>query len=411
MKVLHVTPVFYPAHGDGGPVIAFYQLCLSLAELGCDVRVLTTDAHGWDKVLDVEKEREVEIVENLRVRYCKRLMRRSVSPTLLRLLPHYIKWADVVHLQSVYNFPTIPTLIACRIFRKPVVWSPDGALQRWSGSRRTKAKAVWEGICRVVAPKTLMLHTTSEQEARESRERFPDVDVVIIPHGIQIPAQVTHIDGSGALRLLYLGRLDPKKGVEYLLTACKMLTEHSELSWSLTIAGSSDAGYTETLRTKIKELGLSVQEDGRAQSPLSHQGGTGMEKAWAGHVKLVGHVLGEAKERLFQNADILVVPSYTENFGVVVAEALAHGIPVIASTGTPWSRLEEMGCGLWVNNDPESLAKAIEQMSRLPLREMGQRGRDWAKEEYRPAMRAQDMVRCYERAYKRATVGHANHAA
>src|SRR5262249_3211017 len=146
MNILHVTPVFYPAFGDGGPVFAFNELCRSLAKLGCDVRVLTTDAHGWKKALDVEKEREVAIERNLFVRYCRRMMRRSVAPTLLHLLPKYIRWADVVHLSSAYNFPTIPTLAICKILDKPVVWTPHGALQRWGGSRRTTAKTVWEAI-------------------------------------------------------------------------------------------------------------------------------------------------------------------------------------------------------------------------------------------------------------------------
>jgi len=410
MKLLHVTPSFYPAHNYGGPIIAFYHLCQSLAELGCDVRVLTTDAHGTDTVIDVEKEREVEIAERLHVRYCKRRMRHSVSPTLVRLLPHYIQWADVVHLTAVYNFPTIPTLIACRIFRKPVVWSPHGVLQRWAGSRRTKAKAVWEWVCRVVAPNTLMLHTTSEQEAQESRERFPNVEVAVIPYCIQIPEQATHVDGSGVLRLLYLGRLDPKKGIENLLAACKLLKERATLSWSLTIAGVGEARYTESLQAKIRELGFAGHGDVHPHAPLSHQSATGREKACSGTVQMVGQVLGEAKEHLFENADIMVVPSYTENFGVVVAEALVRGVPVIASTGTPWRRLEEMGCGFWVHNDPESVAKAIERMSRLSLRELGRRGREWAKQEFRCDMKAQDMIECYERTCERAELRRVSHA-
>jgi glycosyltransferase involved in cell wall biosynthesis len=74
---------------------------------------------------------------------------------------------------------------------------------------------------------------------------------------------------------------------------------------------------------------------------------------------LVGEVLSEAKKRLFENSDVAVVPSHTENFAIVVAEALAHGVPVIASMGTPWNRLDEMKCGLWVDNDAVSLADAF----------------------------------------------------
>jgi glycosyltransferase involved in cell wall biosynthesis len=75
---------------------------------------------------------------------------------------------------------------------------------------------------------------------------------------------------------------------------------------------------------------------------------------------------------------------------------LAHGVPVIASKGTPWRRVEGMGCGLWVENDPESLAKAIERMSKMPLREMGQRAREWMEKEFSWSDRAQDMMKLYE---------------
>jgi glycosyltransferase involved in cell wall biosynthesis len=90
-----------------------------------------------------------------------------------------------------------------------------------------------------------------------------------------------------------------------------------------------------------------------------------------------GPVSGEVKERQFAEADVCVVPSYKENFCMVVAESLAHGVPVVASLGTPWSRLEEMGCGLWVSNEEDQLAAAIDRIGEMTLREMGARGRDW----------------------------------
>jgi glycosyltransferase involved in cell wall biosynthesis len=372
MKILHITPAFYMAHIYGGPIESVYKLCHYLVLNGCEVRVLTTDANGVDKVLDVDKGREIEIDKSLYVRYCRRIMRHSVSPTLTRLLPFYVHWADVVHLTAVYSFPTIPTLMTCMALGKPVVWSPRGALQRWERSSRGRVKKVWERICRAVAPRRLVLHVTSEEEAQESHERLPGVETVIIPNGIEIPEKVTLVCGKGMLRLLYLGRLHPKKGIENQLEACKILIGGSGMPWSLTIAGAGDPNYTRTIRTKIQDLGLSER------------------------VKMVGEVIGAAKQRLFENADITVMPSYTENFGMVVAEALAHGVPVIVSKGTPWRRVEEMGCGVWVENDPESLAKAIERMSGMPLGEMGQRGREWMEKEFSWNDRARDMMKLYE---------------
>lgn len=381
MRVLHIVPAFYPAVYHGGPIHSLYSLCNALARQGVELRVLTTDTAGPGRRVPVEGIPTVT-PSGYQVYFCRRSFSVSVAPGLLWYMIGVIRWADVVHLTAVYSFPTIPCLLACKVLGRPVVWSPRGSLQRWEGSTRPTLKAVWEWVCRVVAPKRLVLHVTSEEEAKESLEKFPGVETAVIPNGIEIPGKVTHIHGSGMLRLLYLGRLDPKKGIENLLAACRILDGALGVPWSLRVAGTGDPIYTKTIKVRIEELGLSQP------------------------VEMVGEVVREAKRRLFENADIVVVPSYTENFGMVVAEALAHSVPVIASRGTPWKRLEEMGCGLWVDNTPEELAKAIEQMSRMPLREMGQRGREWMQREFGWDIRAQEIIKCYE-----ATgVGKAGHA-
>src|SRR5437867_4609251 len=110
---------------------------------------------------------------------------------------------------------------------------------------------------------------------------------------------------------------------------------------------------------------------------------------------MIGPVVGTAKRTLFESADVVVVPSYAESFCVVVAEALAHGVPVIASRGTPWRRVEEIGCGLWVENDPDSLAKAIQQMSRMALDGLGRRGQVWAKLKISGEAVASEMIKLY----------------
>src|SRR4029453_2802554 len=155
MRIVHVVPSFYPAYIYGGPIQSVYEMCRHLAVSKCEVRVLTTDANGPDRVLDVEKNQEVKVTERLRVRYCQRRLLHTVSYTLLKQLPVYVQWSDVVHLTAVYSFPTIPTLLACKRFDKPVVWSPRGALQRWGGTTHVWQKALWEQICWLVAPTRL----------------------------------------------------------------------------------------------------------------------------------------------------------------------------------------------------------------------------------------------------------------
>ena len=334
--------------------------------------MLTTDSNGLEQELDVEITREVKLADFLSVRYCRRLIQESVSLSLLKLLPSYIRWADVVHLTAVYSFPTIPALFLSKILKKPVVWTPHGALQRWQGTRKKNLKTLWEKICYLVSPEQLILHVTSEEESKNSQNRLPGIRIVIIPNGVEVSKKVNPVPTNGVLRLGFLGRLNSIKGLENLLTACGLLKSKKDFPFLLTVGGSGNPSYTKEITNEIKKYGLTS------------------------HVNMVGHIEAQKKTQFFENLDILVLPSYTENFGLVVAEALAHSVPVIASTGTPWERVEEVGCGLWVDNSPGSLAEAIIHMSRMPLLEMGKKGQEWMEQEFSWSQVAKKMKLLYE---------------
>src|SRR5262245_58508515 len=290
MRVLHVVPSFYPAEAYGGPIEAVYQLCQRLADQSHDVRVLTTNANGRDDVIPVDTEQEVALAAGLRVRYCRRRFRHSISPTLARLLPKYVHWADVVHLSGVYSFPTIPTLLTCKMLKRAVVWSPHGALQRWQHSRRVAEKKVFELVCKGLMPRTVVCHVASTEEGDHCR-RLGSVDVAILPHGVDIPtltARRARTDET--LRMLYLGRLDPIKGIENLLSACRILLDTSTLKWSLRIVGGGDVRYVEQLHERVRTLGLDRR------------------------VTMTGVATGEVKNGLFGAVDLVVVPSHRESF-------------------------------------------------------------------------------------------------
>ena len=370
LKILFVTPYFMPAHHYGGPIESVYRLCLNLARLGCEVRVLTTNANGLDRVLEAGTGREIAVAAGLDVIYTRRVMRHAVAPGLLRRIVREVRRADVVHLTAVYSFTTIPTLIACRMLGKPIVWSPRGALQRWRGSRRVGAKWLWDRACRRLAPRATVLHVTSDQEAAESVRRMPRMSAVVIPNGVRMPVDVRRVAGDGRLRIGYLGRLDPKKGIENLLDAASLVMAEGA-SFTLTIAGAGPGAYLLALDQRATACGL------------------------AGAVRFAGDLRGGAKRRFFETIDLLVVPSHTENFAIVVAEALAYGVPVIASRGTPWARLEDRGCGLWVENTPAALAAAIIRMATLDLPAMGARGCEWMAAEYAWPVIARDLCNTY----------------
>jgi glycosyltransferase involved in cell wall biosynthesis len=260
------------------------------------------------------------------------------------------------------------------MLNRPLVWSPHGAFQRWDRSRRTTLKSFWEKVCRVAAPRQLILHVTSEQEAAETRARFPGANIALITNGVEIPATLNRPPRGLRLRLGFLGRLDPKKGVENLLAACRILKDRRAPEFSLEIAGGGTREYEDKLRREIVRLELDAE------------------------VTMLGDIRGADKLRMLERTEVVVVPSFTENFANVVAEALAHGAPVIASTGTPWSELERNGCGLWVSNDPASLAHAIVSISLKPLEEMGERGRRWMAERFSWERCAAELLAVYNSA-------------
>jgi glycosyltransferase involved in cell wall biosynthesis len=354
VRVLIVMPWFYPAFIYGGPVHSVYDLARALARQGCSVRVLTTDANGRES-LDVNCGHDTQMDDGVIVRYCRRWFGDSVSPLLVRRLAGEIKNADVVYIGLTYSFPVIPALALCKWYGKPVVWSPRGALQRYADTRRRHMKRAWEAVCAAVAPSRTVLHVTSDEEASESATRVAR-PCVVIPNAVAVPDRINRDDAGGLLRMLFIGRLHPKKGIDKLLDACALLP--SSLDWCLTIVGSGDPRYTIDLRSRIEQLRLQAR------------------------VHMLGLLAGEEKKRAFERCDLAVFPSQTENFGMVVAEALAHGVPVIASKGTPWRRVQEVGCGMWVENDPRTIANAIVKMSTQPLAEMGARGRAWVRREF-----------------------------
>ena len=370
MNVLGISPAFYPATYWGGPVASLHGLYNSLATLpDIDLRVLTTDTAGPRLSQSVEVDKfPVRYPAGYEVYLCRRRAGASFAPRMFATMPGLVRWADVVHVTSVYSPSTIPALMLCRLLRKPLVWSPRGALQRWEATTRPRLKAIWEAICRRQLISELdAIHTTSPEEASAAQSRVPGVRVVVIPNGVVVPARLEAREWlpGGRLRLLYLGRLHPIKGIENLLHA---LATIRDLPVSLHICGAGDHAYTLSLQSLSASLSLTDR------------------------VTFVGHVDEVGKHAEFRTADLCVVPSFTENFGMVVAESLAHGVPVVAAHGAPWAELETHRCGFWINNDSASLANSIAGARQADLHAMGARGREWMKASFDWAIISQRMA-------------------
>jgi glycosyltransferase involved in cell wall biosynthesis len=213
------------------------------------------------------------------------------------------------------------------------------------------------------------LHATSEKERLAIRESgFRDTPVAVIPNGVNLPdiadlpgrAQLAHLVpaiGTEAAYVLYLGRLHPFKGMLELLTAWEELpTRHRDAT--LVVAGPLEPSFTQ-------DLSRALERQCRWRSII-----------------VLGPVEGELKGALLANAWCLVLPSRSENFGMVVAESLAHRRPAIANTNAPWAVLNEQCCGWWIEPGVEALVAALDRAldcAPKDLEEMGSRGRAWVE--------------------------------
>lgn len=377
MRILHIVPTYYPATYWGGPIFSVYYLNNELSKFSdIKLEVLTTDATGPDiKDTINSKVLSSELFPGYKVHFTHRILGKSFSLEMIVQMFSMIQQADVVHLTGTYSPPTIPTLLFCRLFKKSLVWSPRGAILEafeWKNARRRTLKRVWDALCNILIKRgNVVLHVTSAEEERASLARLPKAQTVNIRNGVQVSKDlpVREWQPNGKTRLLFIGRIHPKKGIENLLEAMKLLENSSSL---LRLYGTGDETYINTLKQQANTLGL-------------------LEKT----VFFMGHVDGIEKEDAFMNADICVVPSHSENFGIVIAEALAYGLPVIASVFTPWEELGARNCGLWVDNRPDSLSRAILELKDKDLRVLGENGWRWMKEEFSWGSIAKSMYYTY----------------
>lgn len=372
MNLLHVTPTFYPATFWGGPIFSTKALCDGAAATsGVQVRVLTTDAAGL-RPADRVRPAWQNFPLGYRATYTRRLAGNDIAPGLLaRLLPA-VAWADIVHLTATYNMPTLPTLLACRIMGRPVVWSPRGAIQariEWVGAG-SRGKLAFEQMARALAPRNTVLHVTAPIEAELTRRAMPGMDLAIIPNAIEIPEvpsdSVRSQPEEGPLRLLFLSRVHEKKGLDLLIAALPRLP-----GTHLTVCGEAAPHYLAALKSQVVQLDLTNR------------------------VTFAGHVDGAARNQAYCGADLFVLPSHSENFGNVIGEALAYGVPVVTTTATPWKAVESAGCGRIVSPDTDALVDAITELAHMDLAAMGRKGRAFVIDNFSPEHVSARMLTLY----------------
>ena len=377
MKILHVVPTYVPAWKHGGPIRSVHGLARALAARGHQVTVFTTDV---DTIGAVPVGQAVAL-DGVEVWYFPVTVPRRLyrSPAMGAALRDRVSGFDVVHLHSVFLWPTAAAARAAERAEVPYLLAPRGMLVADLLRRRGRwRKAAW---LRLVERRTLAraagLHATAELEAEEARRLdLPIPRVFVVPNGIdpEPPADLSSIQptirrllDSGPF-LLYLGRLSWKKGLDRLIPALARVPETT-----LAVAGNDEEGIRPRLEGLAREAGV------------------------VGRVVFLGPVDGADKAALLQRCAALVLPSYSENFGNSVLEAMAAGRPVAVTPEVGLAGVvREEKVGIVADGDPVILGEALRALLADPDREaMGLRGAEAARRRFGWEAVAREMEEVY----------------
>jgi len=219
----------------------------------------------------------------------------------------------------------------------------------------------------------VLLHGASERETRQFKTLQLKPPVALIPWGVSLPpARAERPDHPRPRIVLFVGRIYPVKGLPTLVEAWAKVRPSG---WKLRIVGPDEAGHRAEVESQIRKAKVEVD------------------------FEFAGPLQGEALREAYESASLFILPSYTENFGMAIAEAMAHSLPVVTTTGTPWSILPERGCGWWVNPTADQIAQAIFTATALDeqtLRDMGTRGRELVSSEFSWRQTANKLKQLYQ---------------
>jgi glycosyltransferase involved in cell wall biosynthesis len=353
-----------------GPSYSVPRLCEALALQGATLRLLTV-GENRSRFIGVRHEvypanfASVPILGQLRF-----------SRALKGALNHFSKTATIIHTHGLWRMPNVYPASAAVLGVNHLVLSPrgmlGGAALKFSSFKKKMFWAVAQGAAARAAS---CIHATSPQEYDDIRAFGLKTPIAIIPNGIDVPTVVSkELPTGGRRTVLYLGRLHPKKGLDWLLDAWDLIEVHHP-DWHLDIVGPIDSDYAQMLKLRSE-----------ANGPASR-------------VRFLGPLYGEQKQNVYRGADLFVLPTLNENFANTVAEALAQGTPVISTKGAPWGNLVSHGCGWWIDLGPEPLAATMDKAMNLPrehLRAMGESGRAWMRRDFDWSAVAQSMRSVYD---------------
>ena len=356
MKVLHVIAGMRPE--DGGTAYCVPQMAMAQKLAGLDVGIAYFAAD--------ELTREVQEAANAGVAMhpfrgsFSRLNRVMFSLDMLFRLERIAKGYDVLMVHLDWVFPVWWGAHVARKLGKPYIMMPHGNISPSAMKNGTWKKCLVGPLDRHAMKKATAVWTTSPMEREWSKKYVQDVKVDVMPIGLDtLHYVVSREKPCGKKILLFIGRISAIKGLDILAEAWRRVTREGARAWKLVIAGPDDRGYF----AKMERLfGRMCPE---------------------GSYELCPAVYGKAKVELLRDASAFVLSSRSENWSVTISEAMASGLPVICTKGTPWTCIPELGAGWRTEISADGLADAILEMmgrSDEELHEMGLRGRKWVQE-------------------------------
>jgi glycosyltransferase involved in cell wall biosynthesis len=357
MKVLHITNSIDKS--SGGPSRSVPQTCIELAKLGIRIELVTQSSA--DMVA-------IEESSHLTVQY------RSIKDLFLYGSRLSAKEIDLIHLQHIWN-PYIQVMAFwARKKNIPYIITPRGMLEPWIMANNPWKKKIALFLYQKKAiQRAAHIHATAQMEADNVKNLGFSNPISIVPNGIDLSEIKKVKKVYGSKKVVFLSRIHPKKGIELLLEAWRSMDTKD---WTLEIAGNGEGAYIKTLTQSVEGLK---------------------------NVHFVGPQYGEAKWDFLRSADVMVLPTFSENFGIVVAEALAVGVPVITTKGTPWEDLERYQCGWWIELSVSTLKRSLEEAMQAPqdhIKSMGINGQRLVKDKYDIKTVAQNMRLLYEKIIK-----------
>lgn len=392
MRILHILG-FYPE--IGGPYAAIRDLAIALSNKGLEVNVLSPIPKGYN-VENLYRE----IPESLNVTYIREGFLSKTFPSFSTkwktVIQDMLPRIDLLHVHGVFDYYTFVTSWLCK--EKPVIISPRGSIMNDAISTKgyVKKHLYLNCIGKSIIRKASAIHLVNQYEKEEflnvfkaNSEEFKD-KILLIPNGINVE-EFNNLPPKGSFKqkysilkdkryIMFLGRIDAIKGLDILVESFKKLAAIYDDLY-LVIAGPDTDGYGKRVKKWLKDAGL-----------LERSVFTGM-------------LTGRDKHEAFVDAEVFVLSSYSENFGIAVVEAMACGIPVVTSDKVGVSReIERNRAGIIVKTDPESLFIGIKSLldKEELRREVAKNGRKLVEEYYDIDKVADMMIKTYQEVLRNA---------